>query len=116
MPRLLIVDDEATLLDLLRRYLERMGYEVETFADPAEALASFESGPRRFAMVVTDMTLPGMDGEELIERLRRLNPEIPALISSGFPHQPRQSGTSFLQKPFLPKMLLDEVEKVLKQS
>ncbi len=114
MPRLLIVDDEATLLDLLRRYLERMGYEVETFTDPAEALQSFETGPQRFAMVVTDLTLPGMDGEELIERMRKLRPEFPALIASGRPHEPRLPRTAFLQKPFLPKMLMEEIEKVLK--
>ncbi|MGH9594338.1 MAG: response regulator, partial [Bryobacteraceae bacterium] len=87
-----------------------------TFTDPTEALASFESGPQRFAMVVTDLTLPGMDGEELIHRLRRLRPQLPALISSGLPHQPRLPGTGFLQKPFLPKMLIDAVEKMLNRS
>jgi CheY-like chemotaxis protein len=114
--RLLIVDDEPMLLDLLRRYLERMGYQVETFTDPAEALKSFESGPQRFAMVIADLNLPGMDGEELIDRVRRLNPKLPALISSGLPHQPRLANTGFLQKPFLPQMLIDEVEKVLKRA
>jgi DNA-binding NtrC family response regulator len=116
MPRLLIVDDEATLLNLLRRFLERTGYEVETFTDPAEALASFASGPERFAMLITDLTLPGMDGEELIERMRQVNPNLPALICSGLPHEPRVSATRFLQKPFLPKMLMEEIEKVLKQE
>jgi two-component system cell cycle sensor histidine kinase/response regulator CckA len=116
MLRLLVVDDEVTLLDLLRRYLERIGYEVETHSDPAAALASFEADPQRFAMVITDLTLPGMDGEELIERIRGLNPKIPALISSGHPHEPRLPHTVFLQKPFLPKMLVEAVETVLKKD
>jgi DNA-binding NtrC family response regulator len=116
MQRLLIIDDETTLLDLLRRYLERMGYEVEIFADPTEALISFEADPQRFAMVITDLTLPGMDGEEMIERMRKLHPKLPALISSGRPYEPRLPRTSFLQKPFLPKMLLEEVEKTLNKT
>jgi two-component system, cell cycle sensor histidine kinase and response regulator CckA len=113
--RLLIVDDEATLLDLLRRYLERLGYQAETFTDPTAALASFESDPQRFAMVISDLTLPGMDGEELIDRIRGIHPTIPALISSGRSYQPRLADVAFLQKPFLPKMLIEEVEKLLKR-
>jgi len=111
--RLLIVDDEATLLDLLRRFLERAGYEVETYSDPVPALASFESDPQRFALVITDLSLPGMDGEELIARMRRIQPKLPALISSGRPHEPALPHTRFLQKPFLPKMLIQAVEKAL---
>ena len=112
--RLLIVDDEATLLDLLRRYLERSGYEVETCADAGEALRRFEAGPERFAMVITDLTLHGINGEELIERMRKLNPRLRALISSGYPYEPRP-GVGFLQKPFLPKMLAEAVDKELQK-
>src|SRR5689334_5481829 len=113
MPRLLIVDDETTLLDLIRRYLERMGFEVETFTDPGAALVHFESDPQRFDMVMSDLTLPGMEGEEMIERMRRLNPKLPAMIASGRPYVPRLPGVGFLQKPFLPKMLVEEVQTIL---
>lgn len=111
--RLLIVDDEAPLLDLLRRYLERLGYEVETFSDAAEALARFASGPTRFALVISDLSLPGTSGEELLEQMQRLNPQLRALISSGYPHQTRLPGVGFLQKPFLPQQLAKAVEKAL---
>jgi DNA-binding response OmpR family regulator len=100
----------------LRRYLERTGYEVETCSNPSDALALFASGPQHFDMVITDLTLPGMDGEELIERMRRVRPSLPALIASGRPHQPRLPRTGYLQKPFLPKMLIEEVEKVLSRK
>ena len=111
---LLIVDDEPTLLDLLRRYLGRLGYEVETCGDATEALALFEAEPGRFALIITDLSLPSLNGEELIERIRQIRPGLPAILTSGYPHVPRVTGVEFVQKPFLPQMLADAVEKALK--
>jgi DNA-binding NtrC family response regulator len=113
---LLIVDDEPKLLDLLRRYLGRLGYEVKTCGDAGEALALFQAEPDRFSMVITDLSLPGLNGEELIERLRQIRAGLPAIITSGYPYQPRGAGIGFLQKPFLPQMLVEAVEKALKRS
>jgi DNA-binding NtrC family response regulator len=113
---LLIVDDEPSLLDLLRRYLSRLGYEVETCGDALEALALFEAGPDRFALLITDLSLPSFSGDELIERIRRIRPGIPAIITSGYPHVPRAAGVEFVQKPFLPQMLADAVKDALKGS
>jgi CheY-like chemotaxis protein len=116
--RLLIVDDEQPLLSLLKRYLERLGYEADLAATAEEALTLFESDPHRYACVLTDLKLPGMNGEELVERMRALNPQLPALISSGYPYQPKGSKarTGFLQKPYLPQMLVEAVEGILGKS
>jgi DNA-binding NtrC family response regulator len=111
---LLIVDDEPMLLDLLRRYLGRLGYEVETCSDATEALALFEAGPGRFSLIITDLSLPSLNGEQLIERIRQIRPGLPAIMTSGYPHVPRVAGVEFVQKPFLPQMLADAVEKALK--
>lgn len=113
--RLLVVDDEAALLQLLRRYLERLGYQVETAGSAEDALAKFSASPNDYAAIVTDMTLPGMNGEELLEHMRTLRPGVPALISSGYPYEPRSPATGFLQKPFLPAMLAEELERLLKR-
>jgi DNA-binding NtrC family response regulator len=113
---LLIVDDEPQLLDLLRRFLGRLGYEVVTCGDAPDALALFQAEPDRFSMVITDLSLPAFNGEELIERMRQIRPGLPAIITSGYPHQPRGAGIGFLQKPFLPQMLVDAVENALKGS
>jgi len=112
---LLIVDDEPNLLDLLRRYLGRLGYEVETCGNALDALALFQSAPERFSLAITDLSLPALNGEELIERMRQIRPGLPAIITSGYPYQPRP-GVGFLQKPFLPQMLAETVEKALKGS
>jgi DNA-binding NtrC family response regulator len=111
---LLIVDDEPTLLDLVRRYLGRLGYEVETCGDAEQALALFQATPERFSMIVTDLSLPSMSGEELIERIHQLRPGLPSILTSVYPHEPRTAGVTFLQKPFLPQTLADAVEKTLK--
>ena len=116
MPRLLIIDDEPTLLDLLRRYLTRLGYEIETYLTLEDALARFQAEPDGFAVAITDLSLPTMNGEEVIERLRQIRPGLPAIITSGYPYQPRAADIGFLQKPFLPQMLAEAVEKALKSG
>jgi DNA-binding NtrC family response regulator len=110
----LLVDDESALAELLKKYLERLGYRVEACTHPADALALVEADPARFALLVTDLTLPSMDGEELVERSRKCAPALRAIIVSGYPYQPRGAGIEFLQKPFVPKMLAEAVERALR--
>jgi len=112
--RILLVDDEAPLLDLLKRYLERLGYEVEACLTPAEALQRFEADPANYSLVLTDLKLPGMGGDQMLSQMRALEPRLRAIISSGYPYEPEGKGTGFLQKPFLPKMLAELIEKMLK--
>lgn len=114
--RILIVDDEASLLSLLQRYLERLGYQVDVAANAEDALTRFEEDPGKYACVLTDLKLPGMSGEEMLERMRALRPGLPALISSGFVYQPRTPATGFLQKPYLPAMLLEELDRILRKG
>ena len=116
VPRLLVVDDDATLLKLLRRYLERLGHEVETATDPHDALARYSAEPARYHLVIVDLTLPGMNGEELLERMRRIDPDLRALITSGYVYEPQLPEVGFLQKPFLPEVLAKAVELALKQG
>jgi CheY-like chemotaxis protein len=115
-PCLLLVDDEAALAELLKKFLERLGYQVDVCTHPQVALELLEANPRRYALLITDLTLPGMNGGELVERLRRDTPDLRAIITSGYPYEPRAAGIEFLQKPFLPKMLAETIERMLKTS
>jgi DNA-binding response OmpR family regulator len=72
--RILLVDDEAPLLDLLTRYLERLGYRVDSCLTPVDALARFEADPSGYELVLTDLTLPGMKGDEMLARMRERTP------------------------------------------
>jgi two-component system cell cycle sensor histidine kinase/response regulator CckA len=112
--RLLIVDDEPAVLDLLRRYLERLGYSVDVAPSGEAALEIFQSDPERFDLVITDLNLPAMGGEELLLRMRQRKPFLRALISSGYPHQPRLPDVGFLLKPYLPKMMVEAIHQLLK--
>jgi DNA-binding NtrC family response regulator len=113
-PCLLLVDDEPALADLLKKYLERMGYRVDACTDPEAALALLDAHPARYTVLVTDLTLPTMSGEELVARSRERTPHLRAIIASGYPYEPRAAGVEFLQKPFLPNLLAQAIERALK--
>jgi DNA-binding NtrC family response regulator len=111
--RLLLVDDEPALLDLLKRYLERLGYLVDACGSPEEALRMFEEDPSRYALVLTDLSFPDLNGEEMLERMRQRSPNLRAVISSGYPHQPKSPDTAFLLKPYAPKMLAELIARAM---
>jgi len=113
-PCLLLVDDEPALMDLLKKYLERLGYRVDACSHPDAALELLNAHPERYAVLVTDLTLPDMSGEDLILRSRERVPGLRAIIASGYPYEPRVAGVEFLQKPFRPNLLAQAVERALK--
>jgi DNA-binding NtrC family response regulator len=113
-PRLLLVDDEVALTNLLKKYLERLGYRVDACMHPDAALALLDADPARYALLITDLSLPLMNGADLVKRARERAPHLRAIISSGYPHQPDAADIEFLQKPFLPKMLAEIVERLLR--
>ncbi len=95
---ILLVDDEEDLLYTIRRMMARLGYRVEAFSNPALALHAFRTAPDSFDMVVSDLMMPEMGGDTLIERLREIRPELPALLLSS-----HQKNTPF-PKGFTPVM------------
>jgi DNA-binding response OmpR family regulator len=112
--RILIVDDEPALLGLLQRYLERLGYRIDVAGNAQAALEHFEADPAKYDCILTDLTLPGMSGEEMLERMRAQRPGLRALVSSGHPYQPRSAGIGFIQKPYLPAMLVEALKDILR--
>jgi DNA-binding response OmpR family regulator len=114
---LLLVDDELPLLGLLKKYLEREGFSVETAESGAEALAAASTG--RFQLVVLDLNLPDMGGEEIMVRLLDRDPQCRVLISSGMPYgienvplavRPRVGA---LMKPYMPRQLMEAIRGML---
>jgi two-component system cell cycle sensor histidine kinase/response regulator CckA len=111
---ILLVDDEPALAELLLKYLQRLGYEVEACLSAEDALVRFDADPARYALVLTDLTLPGIGGDEMLERMRAQRPTLRAIVCSGYPYVPRSKKIVFLQKPFMPKMLAEAIEKLLR--
>jgi two-component system cell cycle sensor histidine kinase/response regulator CckA len=117
--KVMLVEDELPLLQLLDRYLKRLDFEVQTYSAAKEALREFEAFPARYDLVIADLGMPEMPGDTMLTRMLEIRPDLLVLICSGSPFYvstlpkalERQVG--FLQKPFLPKMLLEEIEKLL---
>jgi len=93
--RILLVDDEESLVRLWREVLESMGFNVETRTSAMEAHELFASEPDRFDLIVTDYAMPGMTGLELSQSVLRIRPDIPIILCTGFSHM---MGESFARK------------------
>ena len=99
--------------------LERMGFEVIQAADGHEALNEYQRHANRISLVLLDLTMPGMDGEETFRALRRISPTVPVVMSSGFTEQEitaRVAGqglAGFLQKPYSLATLQEKIRQAI---
>lgn len=82
--RILIVDDEKSMVDIGSKRLERLGYQVEARTDPVEALALFQADPEQFDLVITDMTMPHITGDNLVKEILKIRPDTLAILCTGF--------------------------------
>lgn len=82
--RVLLVDDEPDILVIEEEMLKALGYTVTATNNPIDALAIFADQPERFDLVITDMTMPAMTGEELAIELDKILPDIPTIICTGY--------------------------------
>jgi DNA-binding NtrC family response regulator len=117
--RILIVDDEPTLLKMMAVYLGRLGYAVTTTGTTEEAWAMVEGAPGEFHAAVLDATMAGIGLHDLAGRMLAANPGLSVLAASGYPVDmsalaARAPGrVEFLQKPFTPEMLAAAVRRLL---
>ena len=117
---ILVVDDEPTIRNMAVMMLNDMGFcEVLVAANGQEAVEIYRREKDRIAVVLLDMTMPLMNGEEAYRQLRVINPEVKVILSSGYAQQSiedRFSGKrlfGFLQKPYSPEALQNMVESAL---
>jgi signal transduction histidine kinase len=82
--RILFVDDEASIARLAQVMLKSLGHTVTTFGKPADGLAALQADPAGFDLIITDLTMPGMNGVELARGIRQVRLDIPIILSSGF--------------------------------
>jgi DNA-binding NtrC family response regulator len=80
---ILFVDDEISIIKMVQRMFERLGYKVETATTPEEALDRFSLNPDHFDLVITDMTMPQMTGVKLSEKLKDIREDIPIIVCTG---------------------------------
>ena len=119
MTSVLIVDDERTVRDVVRLYLERDGYEVFTAATGPDALTTYESA--RPDLVVLDLMLPGLSGEEVCRQLRRDSEVGIIMLTARASERERLTGLDlgaddYVVKPFSPRELVARVRAVLRRT
>ena len=78
------IDDDDTLIYMVKRMLERRGYIVSSYTDPREALKALRAAPDEFDIVVTDYNMPFLSGLDVARAVRNLRPGLPIAIASGF--------------------------------
>jgi PAS domain S-box-containing protein len=116
---ILVVDDEASIREMAKETLESCGYRVQTAADGAEAVAFYANAVDRIALVVTDMRMPFMDGRATIRALRKINPKVIVIATSGMKDDGIEGAAAagrlqaFLQKPYSAEELLSNLKRTL---
>jgi two-component system, cell cycle sensor histidine kinase and response regulator CckA len=111
-PVILVVEDEARVLDLIRDILETAGYAVLTAANGEQALQVSRTFPTTIHLLVSDVLMPKLGGIELCEQILRERPAIKVLLVSGTVEQPPE-GVELLRKPFRAKILIQHVRRIL---
>ncbi|MCF8044894.1 MAG: response regulator, partial [Desulfarculaceae bacterium] len=81
---ILLADDEPSIIDVHKRSLERLGYKITAMTDSTKALEEFSAFPERYDLVLTDMAMPNMAGDELARKVKQIRPETPVILCTGF--------------------------------
>lgn len=119
---ILIVDDEESVRTVMQRSLQHLGYQVEVAQNGVEALAVYEQDPDKFSLVILDMIMPSMAGDEVFFKLKELNNSVPVLMASGYSSDAKtksvlhSGGRGFIQKPFAVDELAREVRRCIDES
>jgi len=120
--RILLVDDEISVVKLESQMLSRLGYRVNKQLKSLDALKIFKANPDNFDLVITDMTMPDMTGDQLAKELMSIRPDIPIMICTGFSERisKEQAETNkvkgFLMKPVIKSEMAQMVRRVLDEA
>ncbi len=120
--KVLVVDDEPQVLDVMGQILRRAGYTVVTAVDGLDAMNVFEENYEELRAVVLDMTMPGLSGKEAYKQMRGIAAAIPIVLASGYSEEEvierigDVSAPLFLQKPFQSKELLRAVDTAIRTT
>jgi CheY-like chemotaxis protein len=124
--RVLLMDDEQTILELSQEMLSMLGYDVDVASEGSEAVRLYQKAlntSHPYDLLIVDLIVPqGMGGKEVIEILGKSDPKIKAIVSSGYSNDPvmanyRQHGFSgVMSKPYTVKQLSDAVSQALMQE
>jgi signal transduction histidine kinase/ActR/RegA family two-component response regulator len=117
--RILLIDDEKQIVNIGQQILERLGYQVTPKTDSQEALAEFAAQPAKFDLIITDMSMPKMSGDQLASKILGIRPDIPVILCTGFNETITEDRAQamgigrFIMKPILRDELAKTVRTLL---
>ncbi|MGD2269950.1 MAG: ATP-binding protein [Desulfobacterales bacterium] len=117
--RILFIDDEEMLVDLSSEMLKKLGYRVESTTNPIRGVEIFRKRPDRFDLVITDMTMPQITGDELAVKLMKIKPDIPIILCTGYNERISEEKAkklgirAFQMKPLVMRELAAKIREVL---
>ncbi|MDO8722368.1 MAG: ATP-binding protein [Syntrophales bacterium] len=120
--RILFVDDEAALVDIGKQMLQSLGYHVVTRTSSIEALEAFRTQPDQFDLLITDNTMPNMTGVELAKNIKRIRPDMPVILCTGFSESVSEEKVKalgiagFMMKPIIRKNLARVIRHALEHG
>jgi PAS domain S-box-containing protein len=120
--KVLFVDDEKGMVNVGTQLLAQLGYQAMGKNDPLEALELFESDPASFDLVITDLTMPGMSGDCLIQKMRNVRADMPCILISGYSEKlsnhlmPIEGIGRYLEKPFTKSEFAYTIRNVLNSA
>ena len=117
--KILFVDDEAPIVKIASRILGQLGYSVTTRTSSVDALELFQSNPSAFDLVISDVTMPQMTGDQLAKKLMEIRPDVPVIQCTGYSKKvSEEKGAeigiqAFAKKPIVKEDLAKTVRDVL---
>nr|CRH05164.1 putative Histidine kinase with GAF domain, PAS domain, HisKA domain, HATPase c domain and response regulator receiver domain [Candidatus Magnetococcus massalia] len=120
--RLLLVDDDPMVLEMGRQMLEELGYQVESVQSAQDALARVKESPDTLDVVITDQTMPCMDGVTLMQQMHALRSDLPILLSSGYSQDVDENSAvemgfeGYLQKPYSMATLSRLLDSIMEEA
>jgi PAS domain S-box-containing protein len=117
--RILYVDDEISIAEMGKAMLSGLGYRVTASINPLEALEEFRRRPGEFDLLITDQTMPKMSGVQLAQEVRKIRPELPVILSTGYSAAIGEDSAGgmgiryFIMKPLTMRMLAETVRRAL---
>jgi DNA-binding NtrC family response regulator len=115
--KVLVVDDDEAIREYMETFLTKDGYEVKTLADPEEAPEEVKNGG--YHLVVLDLMMPGLDGVQALEKIRKVDDDVAVVIFTGYPsletavQSMKLDVVDYLKKPFNPDEFRAVVERVV---
>jgi DNA-binding NtrC family response regulator len=121
LAKLLIVDDDSDIVQVLKMGLLQNGFSVEAFTNPQEALQSFKSDAESYCLVLSDIRMPGISGIQLSKKIKEVNPNVKVVLMTAFEIRdnefskvfPSTQVDGFVQKPIGIKDLTDKILRLI---